>query len=40
LNDLVIVDTPDALLVCPRSRTQEVKQIVDTLKEGGRTDLL
>jgi mannose-1-phosphate guanylyltransferase len=40
LEDLVIIDTPDALLVCPRSRAQEVKRIVDTLKERQRGDLL
>lgn len=35
IKNLVIVDTPDALLVCDRNRTQEVKQIVDKLKETG-----
>ncbi len=32
LKDLVVVDTPDALLVCDRKRTQDVKKIVDQLK--------
>ena len=32
---LIIVDTPDAVLVCPRDRAQEVKSIVDELKEIG-----
>ncbi len=40
LADVVIVDTPDALLVCPRARAQEVRQIVDALNARGRTDLL
>jgi mannose-1-phosphate guanylyltransferase len=40
LQDMVIIDTPDALLVCPRSRTQEVRRIVDTLKDRQRADLL
>ena len=31
VDDLVVVDTPDALLVVPRSRAQEVKGIVDRL---------
>jgi mannose-1-phosphate guanylyltransferase len=31
VDDLVIVDTPDALLVMPRSRAQEVRKIVDEL---------
>ncbi|WP_433793523.1 mannose-1-phosphate guanylyltransferase [Actinoplanes sp. CA-252034] len=35
VRDLVIVDTPDAVLVCPRERAQEVKQLVDHLKELG-----
>ncbi len=33
LKDLVIVDTHDALLVCDRSCSQDVKKIVDRLKE-------
>ncbi len=32
VNNMVIADTPDALLVCDRSRTQDVKQLVDKLK--------
>lgn len=32
IQDLVIVDTDDALLVCPRDRAQEVKALVDALK--------
>jgi len=35
VRDLVIVDTPDAVLVCPRDRAQEVKSLVDELKELG-----
>ena len=35
VRDLVIVDTPDAVLVCPRERAQEVKSLVDELKELG-----
>lgn len=38
--DLVVVDTPDALLVTTRARAQDVKTVVDTLKETGRTDLV
>lgn len=32
LKDMIIVDTKDALLVCPKARAQEVKRIVETLK--------
>lgn len=40
VSDLIIVDTPDALLVCPRSRAQDVKKLVDSLKERGSVELL
>lgn len=33
VNDMVVVDTPDALLVCPRKNCQKVKEIVARLKE-------
>ena len=35
VHDLIIVDTPDALLVCPRERAQDVKKLVDNLRERG-----
>ena len=31
VEDLVVVDTKDALLVCDRKRTQEVKQLLDSI---------
>ncbi|MCC7386761.1 MAG: mannose-1-phosphate guanylyltransferase [Deltaproteobacteria bacterium] len=40
VEDLIIVDTPDALLVAPRGRSQEVKRAVDALAKRGRKDLL
>ncbi|MCZ7398618.1 MAG: mannose-1-phosphate guanylyltransferase/mannose-6-phosphate isomerase [Candidatus Methanoperedens sp.] len=33
VNDMVVVDTDDALLVCPRKSSQKVKEIVTVLKE-------
>jgi len=33
LTDMVVVDTPDATLVCPKSRAQDVKRIVEILKQ-------
>jgi mannose-1-phosphate guanylyltransferase len=39
VDDLVVVDTPDALLVTTRARAQEVKRLVDRLRESGREDL-
>ncbi len=38
LKDLIIADTPDALLVCDRSRTQEVKNVVEELKRKKRKE--
>ena len=32
LKDIVVVDTPDALLVCPKERTQDIKKIVEQIK--------
>lgn len=40
VNDLVVVETEDALLVIPRDRAQDVRLIVDALKAAGRTDVL
>lgn len=34
LEDMIIVDTGDALLVCPASRAQEVKDLVEALRAG------
>jgi mannose-1-phosphate guanylyltransferase len=39
LDDIVVVDTPDAVLVTTRERAQDVKAIVDLLKATGRSDL-
>lgn len=38
--NLVVVDTEDAVLVCPRGRAQEVRRLVDALKEQGQIDHL
>lgn len=40
VDDLVIVDTKDALLVAHKGRVQEVKKVVDRLKAEGRTEHL
>ena len=39
LEDVVVVDTPDAVLVTTRARAQEVKALVDELKSSGRAGL-
>ncbi|WP_301102215.1 mannose-1-phosphate guanylyltransferase/mannose-6-phosphate isomerase [Propionivibrio sp.] len=38
VEDMIVVETPDAVLVAHRSRTQEVKRIVDHLKREGRAE--
>lgn len=40
LEDMIVVDTQDALLVCPKHRAQDVKAVVDQLKREGRDKLL
>lgn len=40
LRDMVVVDTPDAVLVLPRERAQEVRRLVQLLDERGDTDHL
>jgi mannose-1-phosphate guanylyltransferase len=40
LDDVVVVDTPDAVLVMAKDRAQDVKSVVDALRAEGRTDLL
>lgn len=40
VDDLVVVETEDAVLVTRRDESQEVKTIVEGLKHQGRTDLL
>lgn len=38
LTDTVIVDTPDAVMVAPRARMQDVKRLVDAIKSAGRQE--
>ena len=40
VSDLVVVATDDAILVVPRDRAQEVRDVTDQLAERGRDDLL
>jgi mannose-1-phosphate guanylyltransferase len=39
LDDVIVVDTEDAVLVVSRERAQDVKAVVDALKADGRADL-
>ena len=40
LEKMIIVDTEDALLVCPKNQSQNIKKIVQKLTEEGREELL
>jgi mannose-1-phosphate guanylyltransferase/mannose-6-phosphate isomerase len=40
LEDMIIVDSEDALLVCPRSRAQDVKKVVEALRRARKTKYL
>ena len=35
VKDLIVVDTPDALLVCAKSAAQDVKKVVEELERRG-----
>lgn len=40
LEGMIVVDTPDALLICPKDKSQEVKKVVEKLKEEGKKEYL
>ena len=40
LDDLIIVDSSDALLVCRRDQAQQVRQVIENLKKSQRVDYL
>lgn len=40
VRDLVVVETPDALLICPRDRAQDVAKVVKFLEADKKTSLL
>ena len=40
LKDVVVAETKDAVLVCPKSKAQDVKKIVEELNAKGKKDLL
>lgn len=40
LSNMIVIDTPDALLICPKDDAQGVKKIVEVLKEKKLTDYL
>jgi mannose-1-phosphate guanylyltransferase len=40
LQNLIVIETADALLLCARERAQEVKELVELLKRKKKTELL
>ncbi|NLO44202.1 MAG: NTP transferase domain-containing protein [Candidatus Cloacimonetes bacterium] len=40
LEDICLIDTEDALLICPKERSEDVRHIVDIIKEKGLSELL
>jgi mannose-1-phosphate guanylyltransferase len=40
IEDVIIVDTDDAVLVCSKNNTQDVKKVIALLKEQGRNNLV
>jgi mannose-1-phosphate guanylyltransferase len=40
IDDLVIVDTPDALLICPKDRAPEIKSVIQALQDADHQELL
>jgi mannose-1-phosphate guanylyltransferase len=40
LDNFVIVDTDDVLLVCPKNKSQDVKKIIEKIKEEGKKEYL
>ena len=38
MEDVVVIETQDAVLVMPKSESQRVKQVVETLKQAGRAE--
>lgn len=39
VDNLVVVETEDAVLVCSKDRVQDVKKVVDTLQEHGQNGI-
>jgi mannose-1-phosphate guanylyltransferase len=40
LEDMVVIETEDAILICPKARSQDVKLIVERLKQMGKKEYL
>jgi len=40
LDNMIVIDSPDVTLILPRGRSQDVRRVVERLKEKGREELL
>jgi mannose-1-phosphate guanylyltransferase len=40
LDDMIVIDTPDALLICPEKRVEDIKKVIEKLKENNKDDYL
>ncbi len=40
INDMIVIDTPEILLIVPKERSQDVKKLVEKLKEEGKKEYL
>ena len=40
VDNLIVIDTKDALLICPRDESQDVKLIVEQLQKSHQEDFL
>lgn len=40
LENIIIVDTDDSVLVCSKNNTQDIKKVIECLKENSRTELI
>lgn len=40
LEDVIVVDTEDALLVCAKDSTEDIRKVLEELRKSGRTELL
>ncbi len=40
VDDLIVVDSPDAILICPKDRAEEVRLIVNALSKRGKAEYL
>jgi hypothetical protein len=40
IDDLIVVDTDEILMICPKSKSQDVKKLVERLKEESKKEYL